>query len=495
MSEVAQVPKRLVLCGLGPHARRIYYPMLEAMQNERKVELSLLVELETQRPVVEQYLAGRQLQPARVVYLPEKARAGDARLDQLLRELRPSPGAEAWGCIIATEPRAHRAFAHWAILRGWHILLDKPVTAFDLRDAKPASALRLVDEYFALREASQAAGLNVLVQTQRRAHLGYEMIVDYLHEFVAAYEVPITYLDVYHADGMWNMPLEYFSRENHPYKYGYGKLMHSGYHFIDLFVWLCSLNGNLPGMAPDALDILTRHVRPSDHMRQIDLRLYERFFGEQGRVHGRMDSAQLESARTFGETDVVMLCQLLREESPTTTGTLNLLQTSFSRRNWPGLPPDAYKGNGRVRHERVTVQVGHLLSVQVHSYQSYEAKDWTGEGSGTGNYDHFDIEFYRNSGLVGGAPFEHVALGDAMQRTRPGDGKYLGHNEAARGEILNDFLDGRSDRAGLALHETSIKMTAAAYYSMLSANSGQLTQPRVVLGAGSVNWFHDRLRP
>jgi hypothetical protein len=34
------------------------------------------------------------------------------------------------------------------------------------------------------------------------------------------------------------MPSEYTSREGHPYRYGYGKLVHSGYHFVDLFAWL-----------------------------------------------------------------------------------------------------------------------------------------------------------------------------------------------------------------------------------------------------------------
>ena len=34
-------------------------------------------------------------------------------------------------------------------------------------------------------------------------------------------------------------------KENHPYKYGYGKLFHSGYHFIDLLSDLIKINNNL----------------------------------------------------------------------------------------------------------------------------------------------------------------------------------------------------------------------------------------------------------
>ena len=50
---------------------------------------------------------------------------------------------------------------------------------------------------------------------------------------VSAVQVPLSYADIYHADGMWVMPHEW-ERDNHAYKYGAGKLLHSGYHFVDL---------------------------------------------------------------------------------------------------------------------------------------------------------------------------------------------------------------------------------------------------------------------
>ena len=40
-----------------------------------------------------------------------------------------------------------------------------------------------------------------------------------------------------------------------------------------------------------------------------------------------------------------------------TTATLNLMQNSFSRRGWFAPRRDLYKGNGRVRHERLVLQV------------------------------------------------------------------------------------------------------------------------------------------
>jgi hypothetical protein len=487
------LPRSLVLCGLGPHARRIHYPMVERHAATHGAELALLVELEDQRETVERYLAGRTLQPRRIVYLPSSERHGDRLHPAFLAAVAEAAQDGLWGAVIACEPKSHLIYARWAAEHGLHVLLDKPVTAFDIYDAQPADALRLVDEYFELLSLARDAGTTFLVQAQRRAHTGYQMIHAYLERFLAEFEVPITYLDVYHSDGMWNMPNEFLVRENHPYRYGYGKLMHSGYHFLDLFSWFMSLNDRVPGCAPDRLDLVTKHVRPSDLLTQIDLGVYDSFFGNGDALASLLGDDVVDDMRRFGETDVFLLAQFARDDAVVATGALNLLQTSFSRRAWPELPEDTYKGNGRVRHERVTIQVGPLLSVQVHSYQSYEAKDrGRVDGRAAGHYDHFDILFFRNSQLVGGQPFEEVKLGEKLLHDYAGDAGYLGHNEAAREEIFLDFLAGRDDRAGLHHHELPIKLTAAAYYAMLAANRGLVSLPQLDLrSAGEDDWLTD----
>ena len=87
-----------------------------------------------------------------------------------------------------------------------------------------------------------------------------------------------------------------------------------------------------------------------------------------------------------------------------TYANLNLLHYGFSRRAWIE-SKDYYKSNGRIRHESINIQVGTLMNVQVHSYQSKEIKDRTDCTSEeeVGGLEHFDIEIYRNSDLIGGA--------------------------------------------------------------------------------------------
>lgn len=479
----------VVLFGLGPHARRIYYPALEARAARDNLRLALLVELEDQKDVVESYLAGRTLQPEQVVYLPAAHRDGASLPVEFLAAAQDALGRGLWGAVVATEPKSHFVYARWALQNDLHLLLDKPVTAVDLLGAEPGEALRLVDDFVELSALARRTNRTVLVQTQRRAHLGYELVREYLTEFLGAFDVPISYVDLYHADGMWNLPAEYLFRENHPYKYGYGKLMHSGYHFIDLFAWLTELNQQLPS-APDRVDMTFRYVRPADQMAQVSAAVGRRFFGPSADDVFAVDPSEVAG---FGEVDAFLLMQLLHGDDVMTTGSVNLLQTSFSRRAWPRLPADTYKGNGRVRHERATIQVGPLLTVQVHSYQSYEATEWGGDqGGGTGSYEHFDIHFFRNSALVGGRPFDSVALGDSTRHRRV-DRTYLGHNEAARLEVLTDFFAEDSSRAGLASHELPVKLTAASYYSMLGRQRGP-GSVQISLTPGEQDWLWTAVR-
>ena len=55
--------KNIILVGLGPHARRIYYPLLEKYAGRRAVKLALVVDLADQEDVIRRYLSGRALQP------------------------------------------------------------------------------------------------------------------------------------------------------------------------------------------------------------------------------------------------------------------------------------------------------------------------------------------------------------------------------------------------------------------------------------------------
>lgn len=468
------VAPRIVLAGLGPYARAFYYPLLERYHSAGRLTIDTVVELSSQRELIDRYLAGRFIQPRRVVLVEEGLHC-DA-LTIALESDDATHSAPPWGCIVATEPRAHRTYVEWAARHGMHVLLEKPVTARDLRSGGAAEALRLVDDHRFLTDISEKYGVTVVVQTQRRAHPGYRMVKEILTDVVTSYGVPITYLDMYHSDGTWNMPWEFAAREGHPYKYGYGKLLHSGYHFLDLFCWLTEVNRD-SCRPPDQLlmDVTAIDARAVDT--QLTDPSYERLFGEEQwrRYDGLPRPASLPE-QPWGETDVVLLARSMNGGNVVTTAVLSLLQSALSSRAWLALPEDTYKGNGRVRHERMTIQVGPLLSVQVHSYQD-------GRSAGRGP---FDVVVYRNHRLLGGEAVSRITL-------RSGDGPSTAEsdslNNQAREEIFQDFLAADGRRSGLALHDNTVRVLAAAMAGVIRSSQGGSGRSAVLLDAGGGDWY------
>ncbi|MGE0707729.1 MAG: Gfo/Idh/MocA family oxidoreductase [Planctomycetota bacterium] len=450
------------LIGVGPHARRTYLPWIAEWVREGRLRLSCVVDLEEQRAPVAAALAELGLAPDALLFARERAapRGLDGAVEAGLARLRAEGKLDA--LVVATDPIAHKGYATWALRHDLDVLLDKPISAPVGAASKAEVAAALRADYAELRALEAASQGRCAVQCQRRAHLGYRWIRDYLAEFVRRWQVPITYLDLYHADGMWVMPGEW-DRDHHAYKHGTGKLLHSGYHFVDLASWLLALN---PPLHDEALDLTVRSYQPADFLRLFAGR-YTDLFGRPG-----LQRREPESVRSYGEMDLYLLGQLRARGHVRTTLALTLQQCSFSRRSWPSPSPDPYKGAGRVRHERLNLQVGTLLNVQVHSYQSHELRDPAPqEEYGPGHLDHFDVLVFRNCDLVGGPRLEQRAIG------REASAAERGHNEDARRRLLEAFLRGEDTGSSLASHARTSALLAAIYDGLDPAGPASLALP------------------
>jgi hypothetical protein len=169
----------------------------------------------------------------------------------------------------------------------------------------------------------------------------------------------------------------------------------------------------------------------------------------------------MEKARDFGEQDVFILCQLKRRDVVVTTASINLQQNSFSRRAWDMPREDVYKGNGRVRHERLSLQVANLLNIQAHSYQSYEVGRRDVDADGAGHEDHFEINIYRNCGVVGGQALEKFNVGGKLREEHHDDVTYLGHNESGREQHFLDFIERRAGASHFKSHRETVRLLAS----------------------------------
>jgi predicted dehydrogenase len=412
----------------------------------------IVVELDSQRNRVKKMLTSVGC-TAELITIPDKER-DNFRLSApteatLTRVLRRHSVEHA---IISTEPKAHMAYARFFLQNEIHVLMDKPLSAPQGASRAVQPARQVYQDYKELLSLvhTSKTGAKCIIQSQRRYHWGYRLIDEVAKKFCLEYETPVTYAGIYHSDGLWNMPTEYQSRENHPYKYGYGKLLHSGYHFIDLFSYLTRHSRLITGKVPNSVAVAYQKCSPDDCLAQVDRKLYERLFPD--RYADFFHTLGTDHHKGFGETDSHLMLQLRKDDCVMTSASLNLLQNGFSRRAWPNLPIDTYKGNGRVRHEQVTLQFGPFMSVQVHSYEAVEkrAQFECDDLYSVGGTEHFEVFIFRNSAVIGGKSVEIFSNRDQIQHEHS-----LGHNEEAREQCLMEFLSlpsGAECRSDLKVH-------------------------------------------
>lgn len=168
----------------------------------------------------------------------------------------------------------------------------------------------------------------------------------------------------------------------------------------------------------------------------------------------------------YGEIDIHSIISFKSKNHIITNCSLNLMQSGFSRRSWSELPINTYKGNGRVRHERLNIQVGPLMNVQIHSYQAYEVKDRDEHGGDSiGELEHFDIYIFRNTDLIGGKPFEKIKLSNIDYSYN--ETEFIGYNERAREVCFNDFIANRLNESNILFHKESIEITEKIYESLV----------------------------
>lgn len=459
--------KNIILIGLGPHAKRIYYRFLSKYQKSYGINLRLLIELENQRINVDKFFKNKIFSPQEIFYIKDTpdTRLGKKIPQELIKKLnRLTLEEDIHGVIISTEPKAHMIYANWALDHNLNILMDKPISAPLNALTNQTAAKQIYLNFCELNNKLSHSKSKFYIVCQRRNHCGYKIVRDYLKQVVTEYNVPLSYVDIYHSDGTWNFPNE-FEKENHPYKYGYGKLLHSGYHSVDLFAWLVQLNNELARITIDSAKINTFKFTPNDFFLQNNNQFYSKIFGQK-QIDEFFNRYDEKNYTKYGELDAFTLGQLYQDNKVITTFSIDLQQNSFSRRGWYDLPEDTYKGNGRLRHERINIQVGYLLNVQVHSYQSYQAGKKDNECVGVGHEDHFDIYFFRNSELIGGKSFEQIRLGESMRKENYTDEYYLGHNEKGREQILLNFLNEREDESMLQRHDMTNYFLSNIYQSL-----------------------------
>lgn len=474
-----------LLVGVGPHATRFYLPALARMAREGRCTLAGAVELEGKGPGTMAALAGAAFAGAEVILVPgfegEMPPAARALLDRMAEKARLD------AVIVATEPLCHLPYVEWALGRGLHVLLDKPVTA--RRDAvnSPDQALGIELDFRRMVRALDRAPGNpfVSVCAHRRYHPGFDLVLAAVRDACARTGCPVTAIHAHHADGQWRLPMEILTQDHHSYHAGHGKASHSGHHFFDS-VHRYMAAGRASGKVPDSMRIHAAAVRPAGLLRQLGGGDLERLFGPGYRKACPLsDSELLRRFRACGEVDLSATIEFLMEGEAAALASLDLLHNSFSRRSWLEPAADLYKGNGRVKHEHHRVHVGPFLACHVDSYQA-KSEHASSDGSdlAPGGNNHFDITLFRNVDFLGGREVERIRLAD-IGSFDAGSLFIEQVKEGVVGEFM-DFLDGRipreAMRSPLPDHAVPTAILGACYESITRAAGGD--NPVVSRGLG-----------
>ena len=223
----------IMLIGCGPHAKRVYVPKLKEIESEFGIKLKAIVELKEKQEDILTF-ASKYFENINYFFvdkfeknfkqsLPEKV---ENRLNSIIAKENIN------SVIIATDPLNHMQYALWALKHNLHILMDKPISTYDNISNNVEQAEQLKKDYELLVE-SYSGDKAFIVNAQRRFLPQFQIVQDLVNEISSKYGMPITSMQSTHSDGQWRLPYEVLKFKYHPLL-GWGKVSHSGYHFIDM---------------------------------------------------------------------------------------------------------------------------------------------------------------------------------------------------------------------------------------------------------------------
>ena len=469
----------ILLIGLGPHAKRIYYPISKREGKKMNFKIAAVVDLESKNKDICKYLAEQNDLDLSKYLIPSCLVSNNKLSPIVLKKL----GAlvedhNIKGVIISTEPRSHVVYAKWALNKGLSILMDKPISTYDNVSTSLSAVEKIKTDYMSLmklydRTKQEHNNLSFSLMAQRRWHPAYIKIRELLQEIFISTNCPVTSVQTFHGDGQWRLPAEIVDLDYHSFNHGFGKCSHSGYHFFDIVPWLLESAEN-DNKKIDSVDVFANFVRPADYIRQITLDDYEKLFCDFNK-HNKYGLCELDKKyKDFGEIDAFNSFAFKSGKRVITLASINLAHNSFSQRGWlQANMKDLYKGNGRLRHESHFIEQGPFQTISFNSYQSKEVNPKLKQGLyDIGGEYHLDIHVFRNNSFnKKWKSYTKYSIKDLNIRKMSGHSR--GHQEDARREAVMEFIrfiQGKkvTPTSDLSDHYKSIMLMYGVYKSAVN---------------------------
>jgi len=460
----------IVIIGLGHHAKRIYVDFKDQIKN---VNLVGVVDLADNRENINEFLSKNNIN-VETFFITNKKTSDklsindEDRLNEFVKKIN------CHAVIISTEPLSHYKYIIWALKNNLHILLDKPITTEVNVSTDVNKAKKLFTDYKKIKSAYNKAlkkkNIVFVLQAQRRFHQGFQYTKERIREIFNRTNCPVTSIQSFHSDGQWRLPDEISDIDYHSYNQNYGKMSHSGYHSLDISLWLCGIDLK-SDKKYEKFEVYSKFSRPYDFLHQIRRDDYGYFFPEH--KFKNTHKCFREDLKIEGEIDAFNSISLYNKDDALITHlSCSMLHNGFSQRGWcnPNMI-DLYKGNGRVRHESYLIEQGPFQCIIINSFQSKEVLKNCDIKNAVGGENHFDVHVFRNSSLFKDCkPYELFHVKEDMKYN---DYSYSrGNNEDARRKCIEEFIYSikynnppELQKSNFFVHSLSTKILSAIYES------------------------------
>jgi len=435
---------QLVIIGFDEIVANKYMPVIREAIRDGHLDSYSVIDLESERSSVEARLATADPKPRRCVFLPSGLRE-QVLADETVRSalacarVRGVP-AKAY---IATEVSAHEPYLRRCVSDGVDSLVEKPVLAPMVGDRfEPSRISATMAELITTAEHNQ--GKHSVMTLSRYHRIYNDKVIAPLRARMLEWGTPVTSFHLRAAGGVWNLAHEYVTRDDHPYRWGYGMLMHGAYHYIDLAVQVLALNRLVVPGAHLRLQVVSFGAYPGDQEHRVSGRATAMIGGD---VPCRMFA---RGPARYGETDITSTFRLVDADSGATItlGTLAFEQTTPSIRNWSAFPAGVYNKNGRTSSVDLEAQLSTLYSVHVHCYDVPEGPDADKIGATA------EVVTRANASLM---PDEQYVAHESFEG--------LFHSDSNRA-LMRAWLQGTETRSMLRDHYATMRVTEALALSL-----------------------------
>jgi predicted dehydrogenase len=229
---------KIGILGLGEQALRTHLPCIQhAQERGAPIEVLAVVDSREVLATLDSDLRADLAEPA-LIEVPDTSPGsfGDSQAEQIIGQIHRL-GVNA--VLVASEPLSHMSYirALEATQLTYHV--DKPYVCEPRISIDPTASDRAISDLLWLANRRSSLGS---INVSRRFDPLTRRVHSLLRSTTELTGDNVTNISAYYADGESRDAHGCLEQEQHPFKYGYGALNHSGYHGVDTAVWLCDLD-------------------------------------------------------------------------------------------------------------------------------------------------------------------------------------------------------------------------------------------------------------